>query len=267
MSLNGNSHGSPPHLPQQLTAIPDLIYPALKWGEADYAQLQVRLDLYDDFVILSKFRQGQVSACHLVDPTELTATLAGLDLNSGLLPRHCLFWGKHHGGDRLGIYVSPQVWLVSVRDHDQPPSTSPLRQAQGAASSSSGSISGQAWRVPLPGLIFTGHDYDYGLWAVKEEPTGDDTPLYLAPCTNVHPQGICRGSAPFPRASAATIWHALDIFMTSKFNRDLSNQKSKAYPDCILDQWQALHQANADAYPLDDLVETKLTLRRLIHVQ
>ncbi|MBN1220818.1 MAG: hypothetical protein JXM69_17990 [Anaerolineae bacterium] len=243
MTLHGNPHASPPHLPQEPTAIPDLIYPALQWGEADYAQLQVRLDLYDDFVILSKFKQGQVSACHLVDPTELAATLAGLDLNSGLLPRHCLFWGKHHGADRLGIFVPPQVWLVSVRDETE------------------------AWRVPLPGLVFTGHDYDYGLWAVKDEPTGADTPLYLAPCPNVHPQGVCRGSAPFPRASATTIWHALDIFFSSKFNRDLSNHKSKAYPDCILDQWQALHQANADVYPLDDLIETHFTLRRLIHVQ
>lgn len=233
----GNNNG---HL---LTAIPDLIYPAFKWGESDYARLQARLDLYDDFVTLSKFRTGQVTDQYLVDPTELAAVLAGVNLHSGLLPRDCLFWSKLQGYDRLGIYIPPQVWPVTIRNEPQ------------------------AWRVPLPGLIFTGHEYDYSLWAVKDYPTDDSTPLYMAPCPNVHPEGVCRGSAPFPQAGTATIWHAVDIFFSSKFNRDLSNQKSRAFRDCVLDQWHALHEAGAENYPLGDLVETNLTLRRLIHVQ
>jgi len=226
-----------------LTAIPDLIYPAIKWGESDYARLQARLDLYDDFLVLSKYRTGQVTEQYLVDPAELAAVLAGINLNSGLLPRGCLFWSKLRGSDRLGIYLPPQVWPVTVRGE------------------------AQAWRVPLPGLIFSGHEYDYSVWAVKDYPTDDNVPLYLAPCPNVHPEGVCRGSAPFPQAGPATIWHAVDIFFSSKFNRDLANHKSKAQPDCILDQWRKLHQAGADAYPLDDLVETNQTMRRLINVQ
>jgi hypothetical protein len=223
-----------------LAAIPDLVYPSLKWHEDDYARLQGRLDLYTDFIVLSKFFQGQVSEQYVVDPMEVAAVLAGLDLSSGLLPDNCLFWSKKHGSDRLGIYVPPKVWLVAVRDEVA------------------------AWRVPLPGLVFTGHDYDYSVWAVAERPTDRQAPVYLAPCPNVHPEGVCRGNAPFPRASPATIWQAVDVFFSSKFNRDLSNHKSQAYPDCVLDQWRALHQAGTESYPLTDLVKTNLSLGSLI---
>lgn len=224
-----------------LTAIPDLMYPTIRWGEDDYARLQIRLDFYEDFIILKKFSGGEIVQQQIVNPTEVAAALAGLDLSSGLLPRNVLFWSKRDGEDRLGIYVPPQVWLVTVRNE------------------------GEAWRVPLPGLILVGHGYDYSLWAVTGRPTETNIPLYLAPCPNVHPEGVCRGNAPFPKAGPTTIWQAWDIFVSSKFNRDLSNQKSKAYPDCILDQWRALHQAGTETYPPDDLVATRLTLGRLIH--
>ena len=53
------------------TAIPDLIYPAIQWNEDDYATLQVRLDLFNDFVLLSKFSGGKVTQQYPVDPTEV----------------------------------------------------------------------------------------------------------------------------------------------------------------------------------------------------
>lgn len=223
-----------------LVAIPDLIYPQIKWHDDDYARLEGRLDLYTDFVVLSKFFAGEVTEKYVVDPAEVAATLAGVDLGSGLLPEHCLFWSKRGGWDRLGIYLPPQAWLVTVRGEEH------------------------AWRVPLPGLVFTGREYDYSMWAVTERPAGRQAPLYLAPCPNVSLEGVCRGNAPFPRATTTTIWQAVDVFFGSKFNRDLSNQKSKAYPGCILDQWRILDQAGADTYPLADLVQTKYTLGSLI---
>lgn len=235
-----NSTGSNPNGSNRLAAIPDLIYPGIRWEESDYARLQLRLDLYDDFVLLSKFKQGRESEQYIVDPAEMAAALAGINLNSGLLPRETLFWSKLNGQERLGVYIAPGIWPVTVR---------------GEAG---------AWRVPLPGLIFVGHEYDYSVWAVVERPTAHNTPLYMAPCPNVHPEGVCRGNAPFPRAGAATIWQAVDVFFSSRFNRDLSNQKSKAYPDCVLDRWRVLHEAEADTYPPADLVQTSLTLGRLI---
>jgi hypothetical protein len=223
-----------------VVAIPDLIYPQVRWNDDDYARLEARLDLFTDFVVLSKFFAGEVSEQYVVDPAEVAAALAGLDLGSGLLPENCLFWSKKGGWERLGLYLPPQTWLVTVRDEDQ------------------------AWRIPLPGLVFTGHEYHYSLWAVTDRPADSRTPLYLAPCPNVSPEGVCRGSAPFPRAASTTIWQAVEVFFSSKFNRDLANAKSQAYPDCILDQWRALNRAGAETYPTADLVQTRLTLGGLI---
>jgi PRTRC genetic system protein B len=242
-----NSRGNPQQnspasgLPAELTAIPDLVYPTITWADEDYAHLQARLDLFDDFITLSKFHKGQVTEQYIVDPVEVATALAGINLNSGLLPQDTLFWSRVNGQERLGVYVPPQVWLVTVRDQ------------------------AQAWRVPLPGLVFVGCGYDYSVWAVTERPTATTTPLYMAPCPNVQPEGVCQGNAPFPRAGPATIWQAVDVFFSSRFNRDLSNQKSKAYPDCILDQWQALYEAEAQTYPLADMVQTHLTIGRLIN--
>ena len=249
------SNGHQPH-DDRLVAIPDLLYPQVRWNDEDYARLEARLDLYTDFVVLSKFFAGEVSETYVVDPAEVAAALAGLDLGSGLLPENCLFWSKKGGWDRLGIYLPPQTWLVTVRNEDQAHSTDP--------STSSGGTSGQAWRVPLPGLVFTGYEYNYSLWAVTDRPAGPATPLYMAPCPNVSLEGVCRGNAPFPRTTTTTMWQAVDIFFSSKFNRDLSNAKSQAYPDCILDQWRALAQAGTETYPLEDLVQTRLTLGGLI---
>ncbi len=222
-------------------ALPDLLYPNIKWGQDDYASLKCRLDLYSDFIVLSKFfPQGEMAEQYIVDPTEVAAVLAGINLNSGLLPERCLFWSKKNGYDRLGVYVPPRIWHVSVRGAEQ------------------------AWRVPLPSLVFVGCEYDYSLWAVAEAPTGRSVQLSLAPCPNVHPKGVCLDNAPFPRASPATIWQAVDAFFSSKFNRDLSDNKSKAYPGGVLGQWRALHQAGAERYPLEDMVGANLSLGRLI---
>lgn len=245
---NNRTNGSP------YTGVPDLVYPNLRWGDDEYAALQGRLDLFSDFIVLSKYRAGQATEQYVVDPTELAAAITDLDLNSGLLPRDCLFWGKRHGADRLGVYLPPQVWPVVVRGE---PSTLPP---------SGSGIAGPVWRIPLPGLIFIGHQYDYALWAVTERPADTGAPLYLAPCPNVSQQGVCRGNAPFPKASPATIWQAVEVFFGSKFNQDLSNGKSRAYPDNVLNQWRALHLAGADSYPLDDLAPTNFTLRRLLDV-
>lgn len=242
---NGHSNpGDPQPTPQVQPAtrmlVPDLVYPGVKWQPEDYASLQGRLDLFDDFIVLTKFNRGAMTESYVVDPAEVAAALAGIDLNSGLLPDSCLFWSKKDGYDRLGIYIPPQVRLVTVRNESG------------------------AWRIPMPGLIFLGHDYNYSVWAVKERPTDTRTPLFMAPCPNVHPEGVCRGNAPFPRAGTTTIWQAVDAFFSSRFNHDLANQKSKAFPDDVLDQWRLLNQANAEIYPLDDLLPVNLTLGRLI---
>jgi hypothetical protein len=220
---------------------PILVFPQIQWGEEDKARLQVIIQLYTDFIVLSKVgSNGKVTEEYLVHPAELTAALSGINLSSGLLPQNCLFWSRQEGFLRIGIYIPPQVHLVTMR----------------------GEV--EAWRIPLPGLIMIGHNLNYSLWAVKEPPVDPRIPIYMAPCPNVHPQGICQGNAPFPPASPATMWQAMDVFFGSKFNRDLSDGKSRQHPNSVVETWQELNKVRAEEYPLDDLVATNLTLGRLI---
>lgn len=243
MNRNGNGNGPNGRGPNGFTlaAIPELVMPDLPWEAEDLAGLRGRLDLYDDFILLTRYQEGRPVSRYLVDPLETAVALGGININSGLLPEGCLFWNRKNGQEGVGVYLPPRVWTVAVRGEPQ------------------------AWRVPLPGLVFAGRGYDYQVWAVMERPTQADQQLYLAPCPNVHPDGVCRGSAPFPPASPATIWQAVDVFFSSRFNHDLSNQKSRKYPEDVLDHWRELDGTGAEEYPLDDLVGTNVTLRRLMN--
>lgn len=227
--------------PLPLAALPDLYLPEFKWDEADYASLEARLDLYSDFLLMTRFTAGQATDRFIVDPTDLAAALAGLNFNTGLLPENTLFWHRKDGQPGLGVYLPPHHRLVSIR------------------------AEARAWRIPLPGLVFAGRGYHYQIWAAPERPTRLDQPLYLAPLPNVSPEGVCLGNAPFPQAEPATIYQAVDTFFNSRFNHDLSNGKSRQFPDRIIDHWRVLHESQADTYPVEDLIGTNLTLGGLIH--
>ncbi len=225
----------------QLSQITDLIYPRVQWEEDDYTDLQVRLDLYEHFTLMTDFKEGQPVAQQIVDPMLMASALSQISLTSGLLPANTLFWGKQHNAERLVIYLAPKVYTVSIRD---------LKIA---------------WQIPLPGMVLVGHEYNYSLYALKTEPTSLNTPLFHAPCPNVHPEGVCRGNAPFPQAQGATIWRAVEIFFSSRFNQDLGQGKSKKYPANILEMWRDLNREEASAYPLDDLIPAHMNLGRLNH--
>ncbi len=90
------------------------VYPQLQWNDRDYAQLKGRLHLFEDHIVLEKFDKGQPTEVYLVDPLDLAGRLNTLGLTSGPLPRNCLFWSRQDGEDRLGIYIEPQIWPVSV---------------------------------------------------------------------------------------------------------------------------------------------------------
>lgn len=246
---NGRDH-EPAGLVNRFTRLTDMIYPGIRWHEQDYATLHARIDFYDDFLVMTRFRDGELTRQQVVNPIDLAAALSNLNLTSGLLPPGALFWGRANGYERLALYLPPQRWVISVRDQDYP------------------DTAGAAWQVPLPGLILVGHRYDYSLWAVKDSPPlTPETPLFLAPTPNVSPEGVCRGSAPFPAAGAATLLPAVDIFFRSRFNHDLSDGKSKKHPQRVLDHWYELNEAGVTEYPVADLVAYQgKTLRWLAHV-
>jgi len=216
------------------------ILPAINWPEEAYTSLVMRLDLYQDYIVAQKFEKGQGGALFTVDPLDLATALGDLTVSSGLLPENCLFWSRAGGQERLGVYVAPKVWPVSVQGERL------------------------TWLVPLPGFVFVGQGKKYSLWAVKERPVGT-TSLFLPPTPNTSGT-VCTGNAPFPQASAKTIWQAVDVFFSSGFNNHLANGKSqdKKHKENILTRWRELHEAGAESYPLEDLVSAGRTLSRLM---
>jgi PRTRC genetic system protein B len=218
--------------------------PQVEWEEFAYASLKMRLDLFDDQVVATKYEQGSPSPPFVVDPEELASRLAGLDLSSGMLPRNCLFWQKQNGQERLAVYVPPQVWGVQV--------------------AGLGSLC-----VPMPGLIFVGHGLEYNIYAVKGHGNGwtpkPNEGLFVAPVPNVWgAQGVCQGNVPFPEASTGTIWQAIGLFFESGFNNHLANGKSQKYGNNILRMWRVLDRAKAVKYPEADLIATHRTVRSLL---
>lgn len=215
------------------------IFPAIEFNDGDYARIRMRFDLYSDMIVATRFDDSaEGRETYAVDPADVAGALANLTLGSGLLPRNCLFWQQVGGEERLGIYIEPRIWPVSVEREKL------------------------TWRVPMPGLVFIGQAKKYNLYAIKDTIWPEaKTPLYLAPVPNVWgDRGVCSGNAPFPVAGAATIWQAAQVFFESGFNNHLANGKSKAHQGNILDQWKALHKAGAQEYPLDDLVEARVSL-------
>jgi len=209
----------------------------------DRLHLSLNLLFYDECIIAQRYdKKGVPQEPYLVDPAQIGTSLAGLSLlGTGLLPENVLFWGMLEGHPRLGIYIPANRWTVAIKSRQQ------------------------ALKIPLPPLVFIGHRYDYSLWAVEGRPTNENAQIYMAPCPNTSVAGVCRGNAPFPSAAPATIWPAWEVFITSRFNDDLGEQKSKAYPRQIIDQWLALDEEGAEEYPMDDLVRvTNLTLGGLI---
>jgi len=226
-----------------------LVIPGANFDDKDYASLKLRLDCYDDFILARKFEAGQGGPLYALDPLDVAAGLAGLNIGTPLLPRNCLFWQRSKEGERLAIYIEPQVWTVNV---------------VASAESDGEARQRHTWRVPWPGLVWVGAGVKYGLYAVKGvEWPGPDTELFRAPCPNVSDH-ICQGNVKFPTAGAATIWPAWELFVESDFNNHLANNKSRECPTSVLMMWGRLHNAAADTYPPDDLVSANVRLKKVV---
>lgn len=220
---------------------PRVIFPQLTLEPECYASLRMRLDLYDDMIMATHYDAGLPGATFAVDQADLGRALADITTSSGFLPPNCFFWQRKDGQDRLGIYVEPGLWAVSIQGDRE------------------------TWHVPLPGFIFIGAGKTYSLYAVKLPPTTVETKLYHFPAPNLGGRGAtCQGDAPFPLASGGTIWDAVYVFFQSEFNKHLINNKSQAHPGNILDMWSELNAAETPYYPVVDLVSANVTLEDVI---
>jgi len=199
-----------------------------------YQSLVARVDIFDEAIVYTRFGQdGEARGGHQVSPADLAAALSGVPVATGLLPQGTLFYSRHAGGVRMGLYLPPRVHRLAVQQG--------RKRAR--------------LNVPLPPLVFVGDGSTYSVFAVKQYPVATER-LYKAPLPNVYGDGkICPGNVPFPACSPATIRKAADLFLSSDFNTDLAGMRSQSHGENVLEMWQALHETGAETYPLDDLLK------------
>ncbi|NES98404.1 MAG: hypothetical protein F6K32_25150, partial [Desertifilum sp. SIO1I2] len=92
-----------------------------------------------------------------------------------------------------------------------------------------------------------------------------NTPLYAAPLPNVYPDGaICFGEAHPPSCTALQIRQAWEIFWKSNFSDHLVQNKSKRYPQDVLQQ--LIQVANKKRYSVKDLVPFNSSLSDVLKI-
>jgi PRTRC genetic system protein B len=205
-------------------------------------------------MILSIYRQGRVLLdrpitpdgkiwqSYLVSPKAVASVLQQLPSAPSYLPPNIVASGETHGQPLLVLYRPASVQTLVVR-----------------------SVSGVAtYTIPLPPLVWFGCGTEYRIAALDTTAWPNaKTPLMVAPFPNVYRNSsICWGSSDQqPQASAETIGAALDLFLTgSEFSGHVTGARSKQFASNILLQWAQLHAAQAETYPLDDLVPLEATL-------
>lgn len=200
---------------------------------ADYPIPLARLDLYNEAIIMTKFDQNS-NTSYPVSIHDVAAAFGTLPTSSGLLPRNTLFHGRSQGSEFVGVWICAAKHVVTVENH--------------------------SIHIPLPGAVFIGCGKQYYIHAVKEYPSVTRVQLYKYPSPNVFEDGcICAGDTPFPTASVKTIMSAFKLFLMSRFNRHLSNNRCKSYPDNIIELWKTLD--GLDSFPLSELILSRANLR------
>jgi len=194
-------------------------------------QLRVRLDFYNDAVIMHLINDGVISTRMVSAHDVALAMLRSVPLSSGLLPEGALWWSQAQDGPTMALWRPRRVWKVAlVTEPFQPP---------------------RRLKLPMPGLIFICQPArPPRVYAAKERPRDPGNRIYHAPLFNVFGDGrTCPGTHQYPE----NINEIPESFFASFFSPTADYRgRSKKYPDNLLKLWEKLD--GAKRYPLGDLV-------------
>jgi hypothetical protein len=227
VSTNGSSHSPWPAILEKLP-------------EYEPDQLLLSLEFYRESVLRRVLDDHGRVTLALVDIAEVARGLsAGVSLASGILPGddagpNTLFWARSSGSTRLGVWVGPRIWRLTLRSSDPGGKDRRLRLA-------------------FPGLVFICRPDASGayVFAAAKRPRNPEDVLHQCPAPNVFASGrICPGDHAFVRDPLKLPAE----FFLSKFRLtgDTRGGKSRKFPDDISRLWDEL--GNQDTFPCEDLV-------------
>ncbi len=196
----------------------------------------------------TRTKEGTVSCA--VDPLQLAEAFTSQSLTTGLLPPGTLGMGHLAGHPFVVLRIPPQA-------------PQPLVVAR-----SMGSYETTTYHLPLPPLVFAGWRDVYTIFALATTDWPEAaTPLSRAPLLNVYGDyTLCWGSGERPPAAhPSTMLRSWEIYLRgSHFSQHEYTNRSRRYPEHLVEQYRALEAAGATTYPLDDLVPSPWTLDVLL---
>jgi PRTRC genetic system protein B len=219
------------------------------WIQEHYAAVCEPPDLVLSFyrygVMLKKRVAGGIQE-YPVDPSQVASTLAAsLRFDTGLLSSDTLLIQQQGQHELIASYRKAQtvgVWLDDSQD--------PLR-------------------VPLPPLVLIrqtiGQRVQHQVYAVKRRPKSLSVPLFHAPLPNVYSSGqICWGNIRLPLQPDPALSGDWQVLLGTPFGNHAVAHKSRAFPHDIRQHLLHLDQQQTRRYPTRDLVDTSLTLEKVL---
>lgn len=185
--------------------------------------------------------------CKTVYPVRLDGiaeALGRVSLMSGILPENTLLSGERDGKKMIIKYLQPCIRTLAL-----------------------GREGNHTFTIPMPPMIWAGWGRVYRLYALNQHTYPNaSTILFHAPVPNLDSRGeVCWGdTGTVLDVSHAAMKTMLDRFFESNFVPHTDNHRSMKYPLSVLDMWHDLAKANAEHYPLTDLVAASIRLDQVI---
>lgn len=192
------------------------------------------------YLFKSKEKGGSISKT-LREP-EVCAAFTRKGFDSGWLGNGIVRTGSNSAG-KWYVYLAERT-VTTIRFEDQ-----------------------KEYKIPIPATLLIAVNKTYRLFALKIETLDQFNPketVFEAPFPNVSLESgaICWGENSVPAFDPVHAANAWQSFFASPFNGDLSNQKSKKYPNDVRMLLQRLNKKKN--YPVEDLVGTHYNVDQMV---
>lgn len=156
--------------------------------------------------ILYRSLNGHGEEAKFVSPATVAAAFRNLPIDSGWLPPGVVRCGETPIGNFAVLFIPPQTHTLNFEGRKRP------------------------LLLNLPAFVFFGSHKSFYVWSTKLKEFQPKAQLYNAPLPNVFGDGlICWGQNRPPKASAATIAKAWELFIKSPFTDHAADHKCRTH--------------------------------------